>query len=139
MTECLFCRIAAARAPAKIVFTDETAVAFLDIQPHAPGHLLVVPRRHVKTLAELSESEVGLFFRAVQKLAEAAIWAVGAQGLTLGINQGEIAGQAVPHLHLHILPRFVGDGGGSIQAVVVNPPQESLEKIQQKIQAQLIA
>ena len=130
---CLFCRIAAGEIPVCRVYEDENAVAFLDIAPRAPGHTLVIPRAHVADLVNLPESAVGPLFITVRKVAARLRQALGTDDLTVGINQGEVGGQVVPHLHVHLLPRFRNDGGGSVQSVVNNPPPEALAEIQQKI------
>lgn len=133
MKECLFCKIARREIPAEIVLEDERSVAFLDIMPKAPGHTVVIPKFHAPTIAELPISEIGPLFVAVQKMAERLSRKLAADGLTIGINQGRASGQTVEHLHVHLLPRFVDDGGGSIHSVVHNPPRESLADIAKKL------
>lgn len=133
MKECLFCKIARREIPAEIVLEDERSVAFLDIMPKAPGHTVVIPKFHAPTIAELPISEIGPLFVAVQKMAERLSRKLAADGLTIGINQGRASGQTVEHLHIHLLPRFVDDGGGSIHSVVHNPPRESLADIAKKL------
>ncbi|MEK7094071.1 MAG: HIT family protein [Patescibacteria group bacterium] len=137
MEQCLFCRIVGGEIPAERVYEDDKAVAFLDIFPRAPGHVVIVPRYHAPLLINLPTSEVpGLFF-ATQRVAQALDKSLGAPGLTIGINQGRVSGQEVDHLHIHLLPRFENDGGGAIQSVVNNPPRESLSEISQKIKSHI--
>ncbi|MDZ7344405.1 MAG: HIT family protein [candidate division KSB1 bacterium] len=133
MKECIFCKIARREIPAEIVLEDERSVAFLDIMPKAPGHTVVIPKFHAPTIVELPILEIGPLFVAVQKMAERLSWKLAADGLTIGINQGRASGQTVEHLHIHLLPRFVDDGGGSIHSVVHNPPRESLADIAKKL------
>ncbi len=119
---CLFCRAATGELEVPTVAANDAALAFLDLHPHAPGHTLVIPRTHAATLAELPSEAVGPLFELVQETARTLSEALDAPGITIGINQGSIAGQGVPHLHVHVMPRFEGDGGSSIHAVVKNPP-----------------
>lgn len=133
MTDCLFCRIAGKEIPAALVYEDERTVAFLDIAPRAAGHTLVISRAHAPTLGSLPQNEIEPLFSAVQKVANRIEQVLHPEGLTIGINQGEASGQVVPHLHVHILPRFKDDGGGAIQSVVNRPPPESISEIAEKI------
>jgi histidine triad (HIT) family protein len=131
--DCLFCKIAAKTIPAKIIYEDDHAVAFLDIMPRAPGHTMVIPKYHAPTMIELPDEEVAPLFNAVKKTARLLMAALRPDGITIGINQGRASGQEVDHLHVHLVPRSHGDGGGSVQSVVHNAPQESLDEIAKKI------
>ncbi|MBI2623607.1 MAG: HIT family protein [Candidatus Liptonbacteria bacterium] len=133
MSDCLFCKIAAHAIPAYVIYEDDVALAFLDIHPKAPGHTVVIPKVHVAALAGLDGGRVGPLFLAVQRVARMARERLLAEGLTIGINEGRASGQTVEHLHVHVLPRFEKDGGGSIHSVVENPPKESLEAMQKKL------
>lgn len=133
MAECIFCKIGDHSIPAEVLYEDRNTLAFLDINPHSPGHTMIIPKTHASNIIELTENEIPPLFLAVKKMAEVLIKALDAQGLTIGINQGRVSGQTIDHLHIHILPRFTGDGGGSIHSVVYNPPKESLKEIAQKI------
>jgi histidine triad (HIT) family protein len=105
---CPFCAIAAGEVPAHVVLADDVAVAFLDHRPLFPGHVLVVPRRHVVTLPELDPAEVGPLFERVRRLAAAVPGALGAQGSFVANNN--VVSQSVAHLHVHVVPRTRGDG-----------------------------
>jgi histidine triad (HIT) family protein len=133
MAECIFCKIIAKEIPAYLIHEDEATVAFLDITPRAPGHAVVIPKVHSPSIVDLPNELVGPLFEAVKKVAERLTQALQADGLTIGMNQGSVSGQTVPHLHVHVMPRFEGDGGTSIHSAVNNPPKESLEEIQNKI------
>jgi histidine triad (HIT) family protein len=111
---CLFCRIAAGGVPAEIVYEDPATIAFLDVHPAARGHVLVVPRAHAETLLDLEEAAVGDLFRAVKAVQRMVQAALRPLGFNLGWNHGRAAGQHVPHLHVHVLPRYA-DGGRGIQ------------------------
>ncbi|MDP2704736.1 MAG: HIT family protein [bacterium] len=133
MSDCLFCKIANGEIPADIVDESEDAVAILDIHPKAPGHIMVIPKIHAETILDLPDEKVGGVFLAVKRATEKLVKALSPDGFTLGVNHGKNAGQAIDHLHIHIIPRFKGDGGGSIHTIVDNPPEESLENIKQQI------
>lgn len=108
--ECVFCAIVAGRAESSIVGKDEVAVAFLDLQPAVVGHALVVPRRHVATLADLTPDEGAAVWELGRRVAAAARAAGLAEGVNLFLADGPAAGQEVWHVHLHVLPRTAGDG-----------------------------
>lgn len=104
MSECIFCRIAAGRAAARIVLEDEAAVVFHDLHPQAPVHLLVIPRRHVVSVAEGTADDRELFGHLLLLAARAARLAgVADSGYRIVTNCGADAGQSVFHLHLHVL------------------------------------
>jgi len=130
--DCLFCKIAKREMGADVVYEDEKAMAILDINPRTPGHVFVIPKMHVENLLDLPEVEVETLFLAVKATLKKVIEKLKADGATIGINQGKISGQEVAHLHIHIMPRFEGDGGKSVQSVVNNPP-ENKEEIKNKL------
>jgi histidine triad (HIT) family protein len=105
---CAFCAIVRGEAPAEIVLDDAAGVAFLDNRPLFPGHVLVVPRRHVETVPHLAPEEIGPFFALVQRLTRGVPEATGADGAFVAINN--VVSQSVPHLHAHVVPRRQGDG-----------------------------
>jgi len=108
MAECLFCRIAAGETSAQVVFSNEDCIAFLDHRPLFPGHCLLVPRRHVETLAEVPNELIGPLFGIAQLLTIAVETAMEAEGNFVAINNK--ISQSVPHLHIHIVPRRRKDG-----------------------------
>ncbi len=104
MSDCLFCKIAAKAIPAKLVHEDDQAVAFDDINPQAPVHTLVIPRKHVASMAELNEADAGLLGHLLlvgNQIAKQKGIAEG--GYRLVVNTGRNGGQTVFHLHLHLL------------------------------------
>lgn len=129
MTDCVFCRIAAKEIPAKIVYEDPHALAFLDIHPLMKGHTLVIPRAHRARVEDLSVDEARGFFSAVHKLSRRVPKAVHAPASTLAINDGPEAGQEVQHLHLHLVPRFKGDGAGGIHAMAWARPAVATDEM----------
>ena len=108
VTDCQFCGIVAGTKPAHVVLADDIAVAFLDARPVFKGHVLVAPRAHVVTLADLPAGLVGPLFTRVQRVSAAMPVALGAQGSFVGENN--TVSQSVPHLHVHVVPRTKGDG-----------------------------
>jgi len=125
MTECIFCSIVEGDLPGRIVAEADDAIAFLDANPLAPGHTLVVPRAHHERLADLSREESRALFDLVYDLLPAVEAGVDAEGITVGVNDGTAAGQEVPHVHVHLVPRFSGDGGHHIHAVAGERPSLS--------------
>jgi histidine triad (HIT) family protein len=105
---CVFCAIVAGEAPAAVVLEDEAFLAFLDVRPVFPGHVLLVPRVHVETLPDLPASDVGPLFQRAQRLAKAVEDGLGAGGSFVAVNNR--VSQSVPHLHVHVVPRTKGDG-----------------------------
>jgi histidine triad (HIT) family protein len=111
--DCVFCGLLAGRLPASVVLRDGNCTAFMDIQPINAGHVLVVPDDHAAYLADLREDTGAQMFRTAQKVA-AALYESGldCEGVNLFLADGEVAGQEVFHVHLHVFPRFAGDGFG---------------------------
>lgn len=105
---CIFCAIAAGEAGAEIVHADELAIGFLDNRPLFPGHVLLIPREHHETLADLPEERVGELFLLARRLSVAVRDAMGAEGSFVAMNNR--VSQSVPHLHVHVVPRVKGDG-----------------------------
>ena len=102
--ECLFCRIVAGKIPSNIVYQDEDFLAFRDIEPQAPTHVIVIPKTHITSLAELAEEQQELIGRLIilaQKLAEEE--GIAKSGYRLAINCGPEGGQVIPHLHFHLI------------------------------------
>jgi histidine triad (HIT) family protein len=105
---CVFCEIAAGNVAAEIVWRGKGALAFLDHKPLFPGHVLLIPDRHIETLADLPPEDIGPLFQAAQKIEKAVVSALAAEGSFIAINNR--VSQSVPHLHIHIVPRRKGDG-----------------------------
>jgi len=112
MADCIFCKIVAGQIPCTRVYEDPAVLAFMDINPISPGHTLVVPKKHCEAISEMSAEEAAALFRPVPSLAAAVKAALGAEALNVLQNNGRAAGQAVDHLHVHLIPRWAGDGLG---------------------------
>jgi diadenosine tetraphosphate (Ap4A) HIT family hydrolase len=111
MDNCIFCKIIAREAIASIVFEDELCLVFMDIKPVTPGHVLVVPKQHVVGLSDLHGEIGGHLFQVGQNMASAIKQSkIPCEGVNFFLADGEIAGQTVFHVHLHVIPRTSGDG-----------------------------
>lgn len=108
VADCVFCAIIAGEVPAQVVLDDEVTVAFLDARPVFKGHLLVMPREHHETLADLPPRLVEPLFSRVRLISAVMPAALGAQGTFVALNN--TVSQSVPHLHVHVVPRTKGDG-----------------------------
>jgi len=102
--DCIFCQIVAGKVPSEIVYQDEEVIAFRDINPQAPVHLIIIPKRHIPSLTHLSEAEaplIGHMVSIANQLAKGE--GIFESGYRLAVNCGEQGGQLVPHLHMHLL------------------------------------
>ncbi len=110
MNTCLFCKIITGEIPSQKVYEDETALAFLDIHPINIGHTLVVPKTHHANLYETPDEILAHLIVVVKKLSVAVKTAMKADGINIEMNNDPVAGQIIFHSHIHIVPRFEGDG-----------------------------
>ncbi len=118
----IFSQIVDGDIPARVVHEDETTFAFLDANPLAPGHTLVIPKAEHGRLNDIPVEEAADLYATIHRLIPAVEAAVDADATTVAFNNGEAAGQEVPHVHCHIVPRFEGDGGGPIHAIAGETP-----------------
>lgn len=131
--DCLFCKIVSREIPSDLIYEDKKSIAILDIHPRSPGHAMVLPRVHAEDILDLPDEEIDGLFKAVKRVTDLLYKSLKPDGFTMGINHGKVSGQTIDHLHVHIMPRWHGDGGGSVHSVVNNPPKESLEEIKSRI------
>lgn len=103
---CIFCKIIEGEIPAATIFEDDTVIAFLDIAPFEKGHLLVLPKQHATLLTELPEAILTHTMTIVQKLADNLMKKLPCDGFNVLQNNGVCASQTIPHVHIHIIPRF---------------------------------
>ncbi|KZN25064.1 HIT family hydrolase [Haladaptatus sp. R4] len=127
--DCIFCQIVAGDIPSKTVYEDDSVLAFLDVNPLAPGHTLVITKDHYETLSDLPEDTATDLFSALHELTPAVETAVDADASNVAFNNGEASGQEVPHIHGHIIPRFEDDGGKPIHAVAGDRPDLSDDEL----------
>ncbi|MFA6105060.1 MAG: HIT family protein [Patescibacteria group bacterium] len=129
MADCIFCKIGEGQVPSYKVYEDESVLAFLDIHPCADGHTVVIPKKHFGEIGDVKDNEWQDLMRglkiAIQKVDEV----LKPAGMNVGINNRKGAGQAVPHLHWHIIPRYEGDGGGSMHSIIRNRQIFEVEEV----------
>jgi len=129
---CIFCKIIAREIPNYTVYEDENVLAFLDIAPHAKGHTVVVPKKHYERLSDMDLEVWQGIAVGLKKVQEKLDMVLKPVGFNIGVNDGKVAGQVVPHVHWHVFPRYEKDGGGSIHSIINNPGEESLEDLYKK-------
>lgn len=133
---CPFCEIAAGRLPAALVLDQAEVVAFLDVRPVFPGHVLVTPRAHVETLTDVAPGALGPLFVEVQRVAAAVVAGLGADGTFVAVNNR--VSQSVPHLHVHVVPRRFKDGlRGFFWPRQRYESDEAMEAVAERIRAAL--
>jgi len=134
---CVFCEILRGESPASFTYQDDSVVAFMDVQPITHGHMLVVPREHAVLMADLNETAAMRTFKVARRLAALVRHTLGAGGVNLFVADGEVAFQDVPHFHIHVIPRYPGDGFGlTFPKTYETPPgRAELETIATAIRA----
>lgn len=108
--DCLFCKIARKEISSEVVYEDDQVIAFLDIFPTSYGHTLVIPKQHFENIIDADSSLFGHLMSVVQKIGRALVDSLEFKGFNVIVNNGKDAGQVIPHLHFHIVPRCEGDG-----------------------------
>ena len=126
---CVFCKIVAGEIPAKVIMQNEKAMALLDAFPLAPGHSLVIPKSHYAKVQQMSEQDAKAVFEIVWKLVGAVETGSEVNASTIAIHNGSEAGQEVPHVHAHIVPRKRGDGAGAIHSMFKIKPKLSMQEM----------
>jgi len=140
--DCIICKLLSGELEVSMVFQDDCCSAFMDIQPVNPGHVLVVPNRHAPDLASLGEEEGAQIFRIGQRLATVLrSGIVRCEGVNFFLADGEAAGQEVFHVHLHVFPRYVGDGFRLVlpSTYTQKPERKELDALAEKIRSTLRA
>ena len=136
INDCILCKLVKRELPLSLVYEDDIVLAVLDIQPVNSGHLLVFPKEHVPYLANLDPSVGAHMFKIAMKASESLRTSdVQCEGVNLLLADGEIAGQEIHHVHLHVIPRFDGDGFGFKldDSYWVLPDRSELDEIASKI------
>lgn len=126
---CIFCKIIVGQIPARIVRQNERAVAFLDAFPLATGHALVAPKAHYQKVQDMAPADVQAVFQLVHEMTSKVESAAGAIASTIAVHNGKEAGQEVPHIHVHIIPRKQGDGAGPVHSMFKNRPKLSAQEM----------
>ncbi len=136
MSGCIFCKIANKEKEAEIIYETENVLSFLDINPRAPGHSLVIPKKHARKLIDLEDELIADLFVATKEVMNILQGALNPDAFNVGINDGEAAGQEIPHLHVNLFPRFRGDHGKPVHAIVNNPPPAKISEMAERIRRQ---
>ncbi|HPC49219.1 MAG TPA: HIT domain-containing protein [Kiritimatiellia bacterium] len=131
--ECVFCRIIAGQIPAKVLFENEEAIAFLDIAPFEPGHALVVPKMHAALFTELPDSVLSHLMPLVKRVASLLLERLPCDGFNILQNNGRCATQVVPHVHFHVVPRWNGRAINWISGAYASA--EEMESVYRKLTA----
>jgi histidine triad (HIT) family protein len=129
MQDCIFCKIVSGQIPARIVRQNEKAVAFLDAFPLAAGHALVVPKTHYQKVQDMAPADAQAVFQLVHEMVGRVESATGEAASTIAVHNGKEAGQEVPHVHVHIIPRKQGDGAGPVHSMFKNRPKPSAQEM----------
>lgn len=121
--DCIFCKIVAGKIPARVIVQNEKAMAFLDAFPLAAGHTLVIPKAHYAKVQDMPPGDSDAVFGLVRELAGVVESAAGAGASTIAVHNGREAGQEVPHVHVHIIPRAPGDGARPVHSMFRKRPK----------------
>ena len=135
MEDCIFCKIVKGDIPCQKIYENDKVFAFLDIMPIHKGHTLVIPKEHHETLLDMPDDTLAELAKVAKKVSKAVKKATGADGFNIGQNNGAAAGQAVFHFHLHVIPRFNGDGLKNWPHTKV--PDEDMKQIHEDIKNSL--
>lgn len=123
---CIFCKLANGVFPTNSIYEDDDFKVVLDNSPATRGHALILPKSHYKNIYELPEDMAGKAFVLAKKLVGTMTEKLGAEGFNIVQNNNEIAGQSVFHFHMHLIPRYEGDG----QSILWNPTSPSAEELE---------
>ena len=137
---CIFCKIANGSISANIIDQNNRAIAFLDAFPLSAGHTLIIPKSHYSKVQDMNKEDSSDVFNLLWKLSGVVEKAAGVNASTIAIHNGKAAGQEVPHVHIHVIPRTIGDGAGPVHSMFKKRPNTSskelnlmLEKIKKEL------
>ena len=133
---CIFCDILDGKREAHIVYEDEDHIAFLDKYPIDDGHTLVIPKKHYERITDMDSSDVGKIFSLIPKIAKSVLSGACADAFSLAQNNGKAAKQIIPHVHIHIIPRY--NNKGTVWTKRQIPTDDVLSELAQKIKSALI-
>jgi histidine triad (HIT) family protein len=123
LKNCIFCKIVAGTFHAKIITQNDKAIAFLDAFPLSAGHTLIIPKSHYSKIQDMDAQHSYAVFDLLRIVSAAVENAVGVNASIIAIHNGKEAGQDIPHLHVHIIPRNIGDGAGPVHSMFKNRPK----------------
>lgn len=130
--DCIFCKIAAGEIPSKTIYEDDKVKVIFDVSPATLGHTLVIPKKHAANVFEIEDELLAHAYIVAKKIAAALKEATGCKGINILQNNGEVAGQSVFHLHIHVIPRY-DDDDAHIKWTPKTQDTEGLEKIAKKV------
>jgi histidine triad (HIT) family protein len=133
---CIFCDILAGKRDGHIVYEDNKHIAFLDKYPIDDGHTLVIPKKHFERITDMDSNDVGEIFSIVPKIAKAVLSGAGADAFSLAQNNGKAAKQIIPHVHIHIIPRY--NNKGTLWTKRQIPTNDELFELSEKIKSAFI-
>ena len=133
---CIFCDILDGTRNGHLVYEDKDHIAFLDKYPIDDGHTLVIPRKHHEKITDMDSNDVGKIFSLIPKIAKAVLTGAGADAFSLAQNNGKAAKQIIPHVHIHIIPRY--NNKGTVWTKRQIPTDEVLSKLAVKIKSAII-
>ena len=133
---CIFCDILDGKRDGHVVYEDEEYIAFLDKYPIDDGHTLVIPKKHYERITDMDSNDVGEIFSIVPKIAKAVLSGAGADAFSLAQNNGKAAKQIIPHVHIHIIPRY--NNKGTVWTKRQIPTDDVLSELAKKIKSALI-
>jgi histidine triad (HIT) family protein len=133
---CIFCDILDGKRDGHLIYEDENHIAFLDKYPIDDGHTLVIPRKHYERITDMDSDDVGKIFSLVPKIAEAVLEGSGADAFSLAQNNGKAAKQIIPHVHIHIIPRY--NNKGTVWTKRQIPSDDVLSELAVKIKSAII-
>ncbi|MFQ5882653.1 MAG: HIT family protein [Candidatus Methylomirabilales bacterium] len=139
--ECIFCKIRDGQIPSTQVYEDEKTLAFMDINPVNDGHLLVIPKAHAESIFDISLADLTAVAETAKKVTEAIRQALQPEGLNLFQANGQAAFQSVPHFHLHLIPRWRGDGKGFDWRLIKGDPERvkaTADQIRAKLPPEMV-
>lgn len=134
---CIFCSIIAGQEPGALVYRDSNFLVIMDKYPINQGHTLIMPVKHYENLLQMPHTEVGRLYSLVPAVAKAVLSVVKADGFNVGQNNGIAANQIVPHVHIHVVPRFHDDSPDGKWPARRVALQEELTKIAQRIKQEM--
>lgn len=129
MSGCIFCKIAKGKLDSAKIYEDDRIFAFLDINPVTRGHCLVIPKNHYENIFDIDSVALQHAVIAAKKIAERMKDSLGADGIRLSQSNGKAAGQVVSHLHIHVIPRYEGDGVSMNMLGVEQPPEADIDQL----------
>lgn len=132
MDNCIFCKIVAGDIPSMRIYEDEDCIATLDIGPASTGHTLIIPKKHYKDLTEMNGELAGKLLMAAREIGMRQMERLGAAGFNIVQNNGAAAGQTVLHFHIHVIPRYEGDGE-MVTWKPTEPDTDALKTVQEKL------